>query len=90
MLEKHVFCVKCHAGKTVVNQSPVVMKNGATALKGKCPSCDSTTYKIVNREALRNKRPVARPSRDSSHNVALALFSFALGLAAGSVLSLIL
>jgi hypothetical protein len=77
------------------------MKNGATALKGKCPSCEAVTYKIVNKDALKAEEAVkpakqaksAHPSKASNHSklekhVGLALATFALGLAIGAAIAM--
>lgn len=87
MLEKHTYCVKCQTGKTIIGQSPVIMKNGSVALKGRCPSCDSVAYKIVNKDALKNEdQPSGKVSSES--HIGLALATFALGLAIGAAVAL--
>ena len=41
-----MYCVKCRAKKDDPNPQKVTMKNGKPALKGKCPSCGTTMFKI--------------------------------------------
>ena len=85
MLEKHVYCVKCQAGKTVVGKAPVVLRNGSVAMKGTCPSCESIAYKIVKKDALNQKAEAKKPAH---HHLALMAFvMFAAGLALGAVLA---
>lgn len=86
MQEKHLYCVKCHSGKTVVGQAATVLRNGAVALKGKCPSCESMAYKIVSKDALHQKSE----SKLAPNLGLLAFVMFAAGLALGAVLANIL
>lgn len=91
MQEKHLFCVKCQSGKTIFGQMPVVLKNGAVALKGKCPSCESMAYKIVSKEALAQKAEASAASRKmNSHLALMAFVMFAAGLALGAILANVL
>jgi hypothetical protein len=63
MQDKHVYCVKCNGEKTVIQRSPAIFRNGSVAVKGKCPSCDTDVYKIVNKEALQIKPDPRRQAR---------------------------
>ena len=82
MLDKHSYCVKCQSAKTIIGQSPVIMKNGSFALKGECPSCKTTSYKIVNKHAIQaQQRPISMINK-------LALL--ALSISGGAVLGMIL
>jgi len=40
------YCVKCRAKREDPNATPVTMKNGKPAMKGKCPVCGTGMYKI--------------------------------------------
>lgn len=41
-----MYCVKCRAKRDDPNATPVTMKNGKKATKGKCPTCGTTMFKI--------------------------------------------
>ncbi|MCC6017464.1 MAG: DUF5679 domain-containing protein [archaeon YNP-LCB-003-016] len=40
------YCVKCKAKRTMVNPEQVTLKNGRLAIRGKCPVCGTTLYRI--------------------------------------------
>ncbi len=40
------YCVKCKAKREVKDPEHVTMKNGKPALKGKCPVCGTSIFKI--------------------------------------------
>ena len=40
------YCVKCRTKKEDENPEKVTMKNGKHALKGKCPTCGTTMFRI--------------------------------------------
>jgi hypothetical protein len=40
------YCVKCKAKREVKNPEPITMKNGKPALKGTCPVCGTSVFKI--------------------------------------------
>ncbi len=40
------YCVKCKAKREVKNPEQVTMKNGKHALKGKCPVCGTSVFRI--------------------------------------------
>ncbi|MCP8307402.1 MAG: hypothetical protein H3Z54_01715 [archaeon] len=40
------FCVKCKAKREIKNPTPVTLKNKRPAIKGTCPVCGTTIYKI--------------------------------------------
>ena len=40
------YCVKCKAKKEMKNPVPQTLKNGKPAVKGTCPSCGTTMFKI--------------------------------------------
>ncbi len=41
-----MYCVKCRAKREVPDAQKVTMKNGKPAMKGKCPVCGTSTFKI--------------------------------------------
>jgi len=41
-----MYCVKCRAKKEVVNPEKVKIKNGKSAMKAKCPYCQTPMFKI--------------------------------------------
>lgn len=41
------YCVKCRAKQEVKDAQVVTMKNGRSALKGKCSVCGTGLYKIL-------------------------------------------
>jgi len=41
------YCVKCKAKKEMKNEAKVTMKNGRSAVKGKCTDCGTGMYKIL-------------------------------------------
>jgi hypothetical protein len=41
------YCVKCKAKRPMKNGQEVTMKNGRTAMQGKCSTCDTGMYKIL-------------------------------------------
>ena len=41
------YCVKCKAKKEMKDTQKVTMKNGRSAMKGKCTSCATGMYKIM-------------------------------------------
>jgi len=41
-----MYCVKCRAKRDVSNPQKITMKNGKPAMKGKCPVCGTTMFKI--------------------------------------------
>jgi hypothetical protein len=40
------YCVKCKAKKEMKDPQKVTMKNGRTAMKGKCPTCGTSLFRI--------------------------------------------
>ncbi len=40
------YCVKCKAKREMKDASPVTLKNGKPATKGKCPVCGTTIMRI--------------------------------------------
>ncbi|MCX5657293.1 MAG: DUF5679 domain-containing protein [Candidatus Omnitrophica bacterium] len=40
------YCVKCKAKKEMKDGEKVTMKNGRNAMKGKCPDCGTTLFRI--------------------------------------------
>lgn len=40
------YCVKCKAKREVKNPEQITMKNGKAALKGTCPVCGTSVFKI--------------------------------------------
>ncbi len=45
------YCVKCKTKRDMVGAQRVNMKNGRPAMKGKCPVCGTTLYKIMPKES---------------------------------------
>ncbi len=43
------YCVKCKAKKEISGGEEVVMKNKMKALKGKCPTCNTTVMRILGK-----------------------------------------
>ena len=43
------YCVKCKAKKEMVDAKEVTMKNGRRALKGKCPDCGTSMFRILGK-----------------------------------------
>jgi len=41
------YCVKCKAKKEMKDAKEVTMKNGRKAMKGKCPDCDTSMFRIM-------------------------------------------
>lgn len=41
-----MYCVKCRAKREDPNAQRVTMKNGKPAMKGKCPVCGTSMFKI--------------------------------------------
>lgn len=41
------YCVKCKAKKEMKDAQKVTLKNGRTAMKGKCPDCGTSLFRIV-------------------------------------------
>jgi hypothetical protein len=41
-----MYCVKCRAKREDANATPVTMKNGKPAMKGKCQVCGTAMFKI--------------------------------------------
>jgi hypothetical protein len=41
-----MYCVKCREKRDDPNPQLVTMKNGRPAMKGKCPVCDTTMFRI--------------------------------------------
>lgn len=42
------YCVKCRSKSEMVNAVKVTMKNGRSAMKGKCAKCGTGMYKILS------------------------------------------
>jgi hypothetical protein len=43
------YCVKCKDKKEMKNEEKVTMKNGRSAVKGKCSTCGTGMYKILGK-----------------------------------------
>ncbi|MDD5613568.1 MAG: DUF5679 domain-containing protein [Candidatus Omnitrophica bacterium] len=41
------YCVKCKAKKEMQDTQDVTLKNGRKALKGKCPVCGTSLFRIL-------------------------------------------
>jgi RNase P subunit RPR2 len=47
--EKHMpqaYCVKCKTSVEIKNPQPVTLKNGKPAVKGVCPNCGTSVFRI--------------------------------------------
>lgn len=44
-------CMKCKEKKTIKDGQTVTMKNGRSALKGKCVDCGTVMFKILGKKA---------------------------------------
>ena len=40
------YCVKCRAKREMADAKKVKLKNGKPAMKGKCPKCGTTLFRI--------------------------------------------
>ncbi len=43
------YCVKCKSKKEMVEAQEVIMKNGRKAMRGKCPDCGTSMFKILGK-----------------------------------------
>lgn len=43
------YCVKCKAKKQMQEGKEVTMKNGRKAMKGKCPDCGTSLFRIMGK-----------------------------------------
>jgi len=43
------YCVKCKAKKEMKDAKEVVMKNKRKAIKGKCPDCGTSMFRILGK-----------------------------------------
>lgn len=43
-----MYCVKCRTMVTITAPKRVVFKSSRHALQGKCPHCNTSTYKIIS------------------------------------------
>lgn len=41
------YCVKCKGKKEMKDPQKVTLKNGRNAMKGKCPDCGTSLFRIV-------------------------------------------
>jgi len=44
------YCVKCKQKRDMTNTERVTMSNGRPAMKGKCPVCGTTLFKILPKD----------------------------------------
>lgn len=44
------YCVKCKNIKQMKDEQNVTLKNGRLALKGKCPDCGTSMFKILGKK----------------------------------------
>jgi len=40
------YCVKCRAKRDIADPKRVTLKNGKPAMRGKCPVCGTTLFRI--------------------------------------------
>jgi hypothetical protein len=45
------YCVKCKQKREMRDPQRVTMSNGRPAMKGKCPVCGTTLFKIMPKES---------------------------------------
>jgi len=43
------YCVKCKSKKEMQEGKEVTMKNGRRAMKGKCPDCGTSLFRIMGK-----------------------------------------
>ena len=43
------YCVKCKSNKEMKNEQQVTLKNGRQAVKGKCPDCGTSMFRILGK-----------------------------------------
>ena len=43
------YCVKCKAKQEISEAKEVTMKNGRRAMKGKCPTCGTSMFRILGK-----------------------------------------
>jgi predicted RNA-binding Zn-ribbon protein involved in translation (DUF1610 family) len=41
------YCVKCKSKKEMQDTTEVTLKNGRRAMKGKCPDCGTSLFRIL-------------------------------------------
>jgi uncharacterized Zn finger protein (UPF0148 family) len=51
------YCIKCKAKKEISHAIEEVMKNGRTAIKGKCPTCGTVLFKILDGKTAASSTP---------------------------------
>jgi len=44
------YCLKCRQMRPIEGEEMVTMKNGRSAVRGKCPACGTTINKIPKKE----------------------------------------
>lgn len=44
------YCVKCKSKKDMKDEQNVTLKNGRSALKGKCTDCGTSMFKILGKK----------------------------------------
>ncbi len=65
------YCVKCKAKKTIKDAEEVTMKNGRSALRGKCPDCGTGMYRILGK-----KKQFPRHDKNSGQNAYIIKVDF--------------
>ena len=43
------YCLKCKKSQKMIESEEITMKNGRKAIRGKCPICNTTIYKILGK-----------------------------------------
>jgi len=46
-VKMEAYCVKCKAKKETKDAQEVTLKNGRKAMKGKCPDCGTSLFRIL-------------------------------------------
>ncbi len=50
LMAEIAYCVKCKAKREMQDAQRVTMQNGRPAMKGKCPVCGTTLFKIMPKD----------------------------------------
>ena len=46
MATESIYCLKCRGHQAVTDAEPTTMKNGRPAMKGTCPKCGGSVFRI--------------------------------------------
>jgi len=62
----NAYCIKCKSHTETVGRHTVVMQNGARALHGMCPKCESEVFQIVGKKKADEAAASSTPKQDQS------------------------